>query len=306
MPIVGGVSSLFTESCSVSARTLFFFAAVLAVAGPTRADEVSPGILPIIVEKEPKKGDKDRPKLAALRSRIVKELTAARPDLVDLAEGEEPVIGKPAKGLETLVSTYEGLATHLIAFESQGKGKRLTLTVSVVVVDTRAVLAKTRVTPFGANGRTAIASIREKVLNALPTTASAPRIDVETPAIPVEPSAIEAEAPVIAAATENAPTTAIDDDDESGGALWPWVTGGVVGLFAVCSASALASGAVFGVLALLDSNAFVASPTRTDLKESSLLKGNVADALYAIGGLMALAAGGALAIGLIIGFADDE
>lgn len=302
--------------------TVLPVAFALACAWTVRADEVAPAILPIVVEKTPTARDKDAAKLAALRARVVKELVAERPDLVDLAEGEAPVIGRPAQGIETLVSTYEGLATHLVAFESRGKGARLTLTVSIVVVDSRDILAKIRVRPFGADRRSAESKIRGLVLQALPSkasTPSAPSAVAEPAALPVAPVASE---PAVSAADDRStglpPATAaipsttpalgggVEGESDDGGAVWIYVTGGVTGALALLSVTALVSGAAVGVWALVDSNAYVADPARADLKDSSLLKGNVADALFVVGGLAALAAGGALALGLMVGFADDE
>jgi len=299
-------------------------ATALLSSSAARADvEVAPGALPVIVGSSPSPTDRDGRALAALRGRVVEKLIAARPEMVDLAEGEAAVIGRPANGIETLVSTYEGLASHLVAFEASGRGKKLTLTVSVVVVESRKVLSKKTVKPQGADKRTAEKKLVDAVLAALPKKSSAPSVVVpaapapavvEESAAPVDaaPSAIPEASPT-AAATPEAPTTVSEGevepatvDDEEPIALWPYVTGTLVGALAIVSVTALLSGAGFGVWALLDSNAYVNAPDDDALASSSLLKGNVADALYATSGVFAIGAAVALAVGLTIGLTGEE
>lgn len=284
----------------------------LCVSLGARAEvEVAPGALPVIVGKTPSPTDRDGRALAALRARVVAKLIAARPEVVDLAEGEAAVIERPAKGLETLVSTYEGLATHLVAFEASGRGKKLTLTASVVVVESRKVLAKKTVKPLGADKRTAEKKLADALLAALPKRGSAEPVVVPPPPVVEESSGpVEASAPIAAAPETGADTSTADIvvpvDEAEPLTIWPYVTGTLVGALALVSVSALVTGAAFGVWALLDSNAYVASPDDEDLARSSLLKGNVADALYATSGVFAIGAAVALTVGLTIGLTGDE
>ena len=273
---------------------------------------------------------KARGKTAKTLKRLEKSLTAALSDfdVVDLRKNKrEKVMRINAKRLpkEALKRAKKKKSDFVLTTFASGKGRRLVLRASLIDVKTKKTVWQAKLKPTGKDKKKWTTKIKEGlspflVVEEAPAEAAPEPAANAEPEPKAEPAAVAAKEeatpaksePVAAAATsegETAANTAPNEAatasqpepenlDEGGSLAWLWYSSGgalgVVGLGAFA-----ASGTVF-YLAMVDSNAFVASAAQNpELKESSETKGLIADALWISGTVLTVAAVGLVSVGLV-------
>jgi|GEM_PF-1887314 len=210
---------------------------------------------------------------------------------------------------------------------ASGKGKRLALRFNLIDVKSGKSVWQKKVKPNSKDKKTWAKTVKDGVSPFLSEAPAEPAAE-PAPAAPAEPAAAEP-APTAAAEPAAEPAAADADpaptktasaeepapaekappvsspaaakaeaDDEGGSLAWLWYSsGGAVGVLGL---GALAGAGVMGVLALNDSNAFVASAAQNaDLRQSSEEKALITDVLWVTGGVLTVAAVGLVSVGVV-------
>ncbi len=288
---------------------------VLVLSAPAAAQasarEPALAVLPPAAKSSQKK------QAAALHKALTASVAAPEraPKLVDARSSPKETTRQIQRNAKRRHKAYQQVvertkATHLLDLTLVGTGKRTKLKAELIGGSTFDVLATAEVEVGKAEGGPFIAEI---------VKALGPQLPRSSPPAPPAPLVDEVSRPVVtapaqvAAAREGSPapggvdaeplaapaTTGAPADDE-GGSVMPWVFYGSSALTGLITVGALGAGAVLGVLAYVDSLAYVQSAPnaygRAELRTQSELKAVGADALY-----VGAAVAGLVTLGLVVG-----